>query len=115
MNFLSLLSVIILSSTAQVFSQDTITESSTKEKKSRSFELSSDAGISLVQDKFSPSLSVKAGFTSKNFKIHFVGSSNYYYSTIEDNLRTQNIETYYGFEYVSKSSFDQDRFRDKYV
>ena len=110
-----LLSVIILICTAQVFSQDTKAESSDKAKKSRSFELTVDAGMSLVQDKFSPSLSAKAGFTSKNFKIHLVGSSNYYYSTIEDNLRIQNIETYYGFEFVDKSFFDQDRFSDKYV
>jgi hypothetical protein len=90
----------------QGFSQDVSEEKRTK-KWVKSLELRVRPSISLIQDKISPSLTMKVGYVSEKFKIHLVGENYYYFSNRSDNSRKRNVETYYGIEYVGNSFTDK--------
>jgi len=100
---ITLIVFITFFSISQAFSQDVTEEKVVEKKWLKSFELTARPSISLVQDKFSPSLVMKVGFVSEKFQIHLVGENNYYFSTRSDNSRKRNVETYYGIEFVGKS------------
>jgi len=96
----------------QSFSQDAKDEKAVAKKWLKSLELRMIPGASLVQDKLSPSLVMKAGFIAERYKVHFVGLNNYYFSNKSDDSRKRNVETYYGLEFVSKGF--TDKIEDKF-
>lgn len=93
----TIITFITFFSIMQAFSQD-VSEEKRVKKWLKSLELTARPSVSLIQDKISPSLIMKAGFVAEKFKIHLVGENNYYFSNRSDNSRKRNVETYYGIE-----------------
>ena len=110
---ITLITFITLFSIGDSFSQDVNIEDEKRANKwLKSIELTVRPGVSLVQDKFSPSLNMKVGFNAERYKIHLVGLNNYYFSSKSDDSRKRNFETYFGLEFVSKGF--ADKIEDKF-
>ena len=63
-----------------------------------SLEISQGIGLGLVQDRISPMFIYRLGIGINNFKIHLVGSENYFFSTKMDNSIERTVDRYYGIE-----------------
>ncbi len=86
----------------------------TKPKKI-SFDGMAGIGMGFVQDKNSPITFAKVGIVNDNFKLHFVGSSNYFFSTEIDGSRKVLADQHLGIEWLMPSSFwYKDRDDDKW-
>ena len=74
--------------------------------KSKKISFLTNAGIGLgfVQDKNSPLYHIKLGIGNDGFKLHLVGTSNYFFSTRSDNSRELAIDKYLGLELLLPSS-----------
>jgi hypothetical protein len=94
----TLIVLIAFFSIPQVFSQD---EELEQEKNKIEFDILISPSLSIVQDKFSPSIVGKIGIGNNNLRIYLMAENNYFFSTRSDNSRGRTIETYYGLEWVT--------------
>ena len=97
------------------FGQDDVLDNSKSRK--ISFDGMGGIGLGFVQDKNSPIMYGKLGIANDFFKLHLVGSSNYFFSIGIDDSRSVAVDQYAGIEWLMPSSSwvnDNDRGDDKW-
>ena len=80
------------------FGQDSEIDSDSNSTCKISLEISQGIGLGVVQERLSPMFIYRLGIGINNFKIHLVGSENYFFSNRVDNSIERKVDRYYGIE-----------------